>query len=825
MNASSHYLPSLDNSECQSGLLKCVHTQDEETRVKIAQISPLFESVPPVAYGGTERIVSYLTEELVRQGHEVTLFASGDSETAATLVPICETGLRTATKPVAPTALSIVSLENVFSQSENFDIIHSHVDYLAFPFIRRSFGKGVSTMHGRLDIEELQQIYDQYSDVPLVSISYAQRTPIPDLNWRERVFHGLPVDLYSPGVKPQPYLAFVGRVSAEKGIEEAIKTANYAGIPLKIGAKIDPTDRDYYDARIKPLLEKSPGVEFLGELNQSAKEELMRNAIGLLFPTMCNESFGLVMIEAMACGTPIIASPRGAVPEVIDEGLTGTICNSIEQATAACSALEQFDRRLIRETFERRFSAEIMAKNYVNLFETMIREREENELAMARTKRNLIALDSKIFGKLLPAKKVAGVLSCTTRGTVALDCLNFFLGPVRGGAGTYVAYYFAAMRHFDAASIGMMLGIMSVSLAASQIPCGALIDRIARRQEITAAALGILVIAWTAMIFNPSLQMVLTAQLLVGTVCGVFAPVVASLTLGLVGYEHLDRRVGRNAAFANAGNVVIALLIATLTQFFGGSTPLCLLAGSALFAGISVMAIRNSDMKLELLQASSVRGGTKSKLRELLAGVELLCKKPAARIFALVAVLYTFANASMLPLMVQFISRQSITQTAIELPTALLLTEFVMIPAAWFASRHAWAGRKPLLALSFFTLIVRGASFAFVKDPTWLVGLQLFDGISSGIFTVLMTLVLADLTRGTGRLSSSVAALAMLISLMNAASEYACGVFANTVGFGTAFSLMTTVALIGFGLLLLFMPETIKATNSKKESETALVTT
>lgn len=793
--------------------------------MKIAQISPLFESVPPVAYGGTERIVSYLTEELVRQGHEVTLFASGDSETAATLVPICETGLRTATKPVAPTALSIVSLENVFSQSENFDIIHSHVDYLAFPFIRRSFGKGVSTMHGRLDIEELQQIYDQYSDVPLVSISYAQRTPIPDLNWRERVFHGLPVDLYSPGVKPQPYLAFVGRVSAEKGIEEAIKTANYAGIPLKIGAKIDPTDRDYYDARIKPLLEKSPGVEFLGELNQSAKEELMRNAIGLLFPTMCNESFGLVMIEAMACGTPIIASPRGAVPEVIDEGLTGTICNSIEQATAACSALEQFDRRLIRETFERRFSAEIMAKNYVNLFETMIREREENELAMARTKRNLIALDSKIFGKLLPAKKVAGVLSCTTRGTVALDCLNFFLGPVRGGAGTYVAYYFAAMRHFDAASIGMMLGIMSVSLAASQIPCGALIDRIARRQEITAAALGILVIAWTAMIFNPSLQMVLTAQLLVGTVCGVFAPVVASLTLGLVGYEHLDRRVGRNAAFANAGNVVIALLIATLTQFFGGSTPLCLLAGSALFAGISVMAIRNSDMKLELLQASSVRGGTKSKLRELLAGVELLCKKPAARIFALVAVLYTFANASMLPLMVQFISRQSITQTAIELPTALLLTEFVMIPAAWFASRHAWAGRKPLLALSFFTLIVRGASFAFVKDPTWLVGLQLFDGISSGIFTVLMTLVLADLTRGTGRLSSSVAALAMLISLMNAASEYACGVFANTVGFGTAFSLMTTVALIGFGLLLLFMPETIKATNSKKESETALVTT
>lgn len=793
--------------------------------MKIAQISPLFESVPPVAYGGTERIVSYLTEELVRQGHEVTLFASGDSVTAATLVPICETGLRNAPKPAAPTALGIVSLENVFSQSENFDIIHSHVDYLAFPFIRRSLGKGVSTMHGRLDIEELQQIYKQYSDVPLVSISNAQRTPIPELNWRERVFHGLPVDLYHPGLKPEPYLAFVGRVSAEKGIEEAIKTANRAGIPLKIGAKIDPTDQDYYDARIKPLLEKSPGVEFLGELNQSAKEELMRNAVGLLFPTMCNESFGLVMIEAMACGTPIIASPKGSVPEVIEEGVTGTICTTIEQAVAACSRLEQFNRSSIRETFERRFSAEIMAKNYVNLFETMIHEREADELEQVRTKRKLVALDSKIFGKLLSGNKAIGGLSRVTRADLALDCLNFFLGPVRGGAGTYVAYYFAAMRHFDAASIGTMLGIMSVSLAASQIPCGALIDKIVRRQEVTAAALGILVIAWTAMIFNPSLQMVLTAQLLVGTVCGIFAPVVASLTLGLVGYERLDRRVGRNAAFANAGNVAIALLIATLTQFFGGNTPLWLLAGSALFAGVSVMAIRNSDMNLELLQIRSVKEGRVSKLRELLAGVELLVKKPAARTFALVAALYTFANASMLPLMVQLISRHSITQTAIELPTALLLTEFVMIPAAWFASRHAWAGRKPLLALSFFTLIVRGASFAFVKDPTWLVGLQLFDGISSGIFTVLMTLVLADLTRGTGRLSSSVAALAMLMSLMNAASEYCCGVFANFVGFGTAFSLMTTVALVGFGLLLFLMPETIKSANSEDQAETVLVTT
>ena len=794
--------------------------------MKIAQISPLFESVPPVAYGGTERIVSYLTEELVRQGHDVTLFASGDSQTAANLVSICDTGLRNATKPTAPTALGLVSLENVFSQADQFDIIHSHVDYLAFPFIRRSFGKGISTMHGRLDIEELKEIYDQYSDLPLVSISHAQRTPMPDLNWRQRIFHGLPVDLYRPGVNPQPYLAFVGRVSAEKGIEEAIKTANRAGIPLKIGAKIDPSDRDYYEARIKPLLDRSPGVEFLGELNQSAKEELMRNAIGLLFPTMCNESFGLVLTEAMACGTPIIASPNGSVPEILEEGITGTICATMDQAVAACSRLEQFDRKLIRATFERRFSAEIMAKNYVSLFEEMIAEREENDLERARLQRKLFAFDGKVLDKIIPIKiKPTAVKDAVgNRGSLALDALNFFLGPVRGGAGTYVAYYFAAMRHFDAASIGTMLGIMSVSLAASQLPCGALIDKFARRQEATAVALGLLAVAWIAMIFNPSIQMVLGAQLLIGAVCGIFAPVVAALSLGLVGYEQLDRRVGRNAAFANAGSVAIAILIATLTQFFGGSTTLWLLAGSALFAAISVMAIRNSDMNLELLKTRAAGEGASSKLRELLAGVELLVKKPAARTFAIVAALYTFANASMLPLMVQYISRQSVTRTAIELPTALLLTEFVMIPAAFFASRHAWAGRKPLLALSFFTLIVRGASFAFVKDPTWLVGLQIFDGISSGIFTVLMTLVLADVTRGTGRLSSSVAALAMLMSLMNAASEYACGVFASSVGFGTAFSLMTSIALLGFGVLLFFMPETGKAAASANEPEPVLVT-
>jgi glycosyltransferase involved in cell wall biosynthesis/MFS family permease len=797
--------------------------QEKETRLKIAQISPLFESVPPVAYGGTERIVSYLTEELVRQGHEVTLFASGDSQTSANLVPICETGLRNATKPTAPTALGLVSLESVFSQAEQFDIIHSHVDYLAFPFIRRSFGKGISTMHGRLDIEELQEIYSQYSDLPLVSISHAQRTPMPALNWRQRIFHGLPVDLYRPGVDPQPYLAFVGRVSAEKGIEEAIKTANRAGIPLKIGAKIDPSDKDYYDARIKPLLDKSPGVEFLGEVNQSEKEELMRNAVGLLFPTMCNESFGLVLTEAMACGTPIIASPNGSVPEILEEGVTGTICTTIDQAVAACSRLEQFDRKLIRDTFERRFSAEIMAKNYVRLFKEMICERQDHDLVRARAKRKLIAFDGEFLEKLLPSKIGSGAPASSARGSFALDALNFFLGPVRGGAGTYVAYYFAAMRHFDAASIGTMLGIMSVSLAASQLPCGALIDKFARRQEATALALGILAVAWIAMIFNPSIQMVLVAQLLIGTVCGIFAPVVAALSLGLVGYDQLDRRIGRNAAFANAGSVAVAILIATLTQFFGGSITLWLLAGSATFAAVSVMAIRNSDMNLELLQTRTSIDGATSKLRELLAGVELLVKKPAARVFAVVAALYTFANASMLPLMVQSISRQSVTQTAIELPTALLLTEFVMIPAAYFASRHAWAGRKPLLALSFFALIVRGASFAFVKDPTWLVGLQIFDGISSGIFTVLMTLVLADVTRGTGRLSSSVAALAMLMSLMNAASEYACGVFASSVGFGTAFSLLTSIALLGFGVLLFLMPETGKTTEAVGEVETVLL--
>lgn len=335
--------------------------------LRIAQVAPLYESVPPRYYGGTERVVSYLTEELVRLGHRVTLFASGDSRTTAELVPVCERALRLDARNPDPTALHVLLAEKVFSRASQFDLIHLHADSLALPLARRCATPCVLTLHGRLDIAGLEALYREFSELPLVSISDAQRAPLAWANWISTVHHGLPVDHYGFVERPGGYLAFLGRVSREKGLDHAIEIARRARLPLRIAAKVDRCDVDYFRATIEPLL-SDPGVEFLGEVSDAGKNELLGNAAALLFPVDWPEPFGMVMIESMACGTPVIAYRRGAVPEVIDEGVTGFIVDDLESATAAVRRALGLDRRRVRETFERRFSATRMAQNYLSVY-------------------------------------------------------------------------------------------------------------------------------------------------------------------------------------------------------------------------------------------------------------------------------------------------------------------------------------------------------------------------------------------------------------------------------------------------------------------------
>jgi glycosyltransferase involved in cell wall biosynthesis len=344
--------------------------------VRIAQVAPLMESVPPKLYGGTERVVSYLTEELVRMGHDVTLFASGDSVTGAHLVPGSPEALRLTPGSIDPLAHHVGMLEEVFSQSDAFDIVHFHIDYLHFSLSRRERLSNVTTLHGRLDIPDLQPLYRRFADMPLVSISDAQRDPLPNVNWQATVYHGLPEDQYAFRDQPGNYLAFLGRISPEKGVDRAIEIATLAGIPLKIAAKVDRADQEYFEATIKPLL-NNPLVEFIGEIGYPDKQEFLGNALALLFPINWPEPFGLVMIEAMACGTPVIAHPFGSVPEVVEEGRTGFLVNSAQAAASAVAHVSEISREECRRSFEKRFSATRMANDYLAVYKRLIREEPE----------------------------------------------------------------------------------------------------------------------------------------------------------------------------------------------------------------------------------------------------------------------------------------------------------------------------------------------------------------------------------------------------------------------------------------------------------------
>jgi len=339
--------------------------------MKIAQIAPLFESVPPKAYGGSERIVSYLTEELVRQGHDVTLFASGDSVTEADLVAVCERSLRLDERCVDQLSHHVVMLEQVMRRAPEFDVIHFHVDYLHFPLSRRMRTPHVTTLHGRLDLPDLVPLYDEFADIPVVSISDSQREPLPHANWVGTIHHGLPHDLYRLHAEPGTYFAFLGRISPEKRVDRAIEIARKLDTPIKIAAKVDQIDRGYFKARIEPML-SDPSVEYIGEIGEAEKNEFLGRARALLFPIDWPEPFGMVMIEAIACGTPVIAYRRGAVAEVIEHGVTGFIVDGEDDAVAHAAQVGELDRRRCREVFEQRFSAERMARDYVKVYERLV---------------------------------------------------------------------------------------------------------------------------------------------------------------------------------------------------------------------------------------------------------------------------------------------------------------------------------------------------------------------------------------------------------------------------------------------------------------------
>ena len=350
--------------------------------MRIAQVAPLYESVPPKYYGGTERVVSYLTEELVRQGHEVTLFASGDSETKARLVALSRRSLRLDKHCIDQMAHHIVMLERVFQQASEFDIVHFHVDYLHFSMSRRQRITHVTTLHGRLDIPDLFPLYREFRDMPVISISNVQRQPLPWANWQATVYHGLPADLYRFRAQPGSYLAFLGRISPEKRVDRAIEIAKRVQIPLKIAAKVDRVDKKYFKNTIEPLLCDSL-VEVVGEIGDREKDEFLGNAYALLLPIDWPEPFGLVMIEAMACGTPVIAYRGGAVPEIMEEGRTGFIVEELEDAVEAARRIPKLSRKCCREVFDQRFTATRMANDYVRLYERLI-NRKQDELVAAR---------------------------------------------------------------------------------------------------------------------------------------------------------------------------------------------------------------------------------------------------------------------------------------------------------------------------------------------------------------------------------------------------------------------------------------------------------
>jgi len=341
--------------------------------MRIAQVTPLYEAVPPRLYGGTERVVAHLTDALVGLGHDVTLFASGDARTKARLVPVRDQAIRLDPAPLkSDLAAHLNQIAEVRRRAGEFDVIHFHTDMVQFPFFDGLAHKTLTTLHGRLDLKDLPAVYRRWPQFPLASISDAQRRPLAFANWAGTVHHGMPADLYSFSPRSQGYLAFLGRISPEKGPERAIAIAKRLGQRLRIAAKVDAADRAYFEAHIQPLLDH-PLIEFVGEIGDGEKSAFLGGADALLFPIEWPEPFGLVMIEAMACGTPVVAYNYGSVPEVVEPGLTGFIVEGEAQAAEAVAKARRLDRADVRLRFERRFSANVMAKGYLELYQALVR--------------------------------------------------------------------------------------------------------------------------------------------------------------------------------------------------------------------------------------------------------------------------------------------------------------------------------------------------------------------------------------------------------------------------------------------------------------------
>ncbi|HEY2051122.1 MAG TPA: glycosyltransferase family 4 protein [Caulobacteraceae bacterium] len=349
--------------------------------MKIAQVSPLYEAVPPKLYGGTERVVAHLTDALVDLGHEVTLFASGDARTKARLVAVRDQAIRLDPTPLkSDLASHLAMLDEVQRRQEDFDVIHFHTDMIHFPMFEAIAERTVTTLHGRLDIKDLTEVYDRWTRYPLVSISDSQRVFLPSANWVGTVHHGIPEGIYRFSPRARGYLAFLGRISPEKGPDRAIAIAKAVGMPLKIAAKVDTADRAYFEAVIEPLLDH-PLIEFVGEIGDADKSEFLGGAEALLFPIHWPEPFGLVMIEAMACGTPVVAFRYGSAPEVIEDGVSGLLVDDEAEAAQAVTRARALDRHMVRHYFERHFSAEVMAQAYLGIYSEISSFSDSSRLA------------------------------------------------------------------------------------------------------------------------------------------------------------------------------------------------------------------------------------------------------------------------------------------------------------------------------------------------------------------------------------------------------------------------------------------------------------
>lgn len=351
--------------------------------MKIAQVTPLYEAVPPKLYGGTERVVAHLTDALVDLGHDVTLFASADAHTRARLVPVRDQAIRLDPAPFkSDLAAHMSMLSEVLRRADDFDVIHFHTDMIHFPFFERMAGKTITTLHGRLDMKDLPEVYERWPQFGLVSISDDQRRPLAFANWKATVHHGMPSEQYVYSPKSEGYLAFLGRISPEKRPDRAIEIATSLGKRLKMAAKVDAADRVYFETKIKPMIDGNPLIEFIGEIGDHQKSGFLGGAEALLFPIDWPEPFGLVMIEAMACGTPVVAFKCGSTTEVIEDGATGFLVDTMEQAIAAADRVGLLDREAIRARFELRFSATAMARRYLDVYGDMLAKRPYAEAAM-----------------------------------------------------------------------------------------------------------------------------------------------------------------------------------------------------------------------------------------------------------------------------------------------------------------------------------------------------------------------------------------------------------------------------------------------------------